>query len=272
MQQIWWNSLVCVHTGEMGEQFANQAPWSQLHRRDKWEKLERSGSADGWVKSRCQNDLWLYEVWHWLTLHTQAHPGTHTQVHRHVLKWNLCALGVRVERVQWRLVPEEVQPSFLCVSPLKIWALKGKTISFLDGVKETQGYWRFHLSVNKQKDTGGSVNSCSNPQNVHFTRSRGNPEKRTLRWCQRMMGNGDLWVTATRLPNASASGQALWLRATGVNPQIPKGAPGMDGRNPSGLPLDLELLPTSLLHLTWLWSAGGTIHRSGGACPGTVGL
>ena len=160
MQQIWQNSLVCVHTGEMGgEQFANQAPWSQLHRRDKWEKLKRSGSADGWGKSGCQNDLWLYEVWHQLTAHTQAYPGTHTQVHRHVLKWNLCALGVSVERVWWRLAPEEVQSSFLCVSPLKTWALKGKTISFLDGAKEAQGYWRFHLSVNKQKDTGGSVNS-----------------------------------------------------------------------------------------------------------------
>lgn len=87
-----------------------------------------------------------------------------------------------------------------------------------------------------------------------------------------MRGNRDLWVRATHLPNASASGQALRLRATGVNPQIPRGAPGMDGRKPSGLPLDLELLPPSLLHLTWLWSAGGTVHRRDGACPGTVRL
>ena len=122
-----------------GEQFANQVPWSQLHRRDKWEKLERSGAAEGWVKSGCQNDLWLYEVWQRLTPHTQAHPGTHTQVHRRVLKHNLCTLGVSVKRVWWRLVPE-VQPSFPWFSPLKTWALKGKTISFLDGEKEAQGY------------------------------------------------------------------------------------------------------------------------------------
>lgn len=95
------------------------------------------------------------------------------------------------------------------------------------------------------------MNSCwSNPQNVHFTRNRGNPEKRTLRWCQRMMGTRDLWVRATCLPNASASGRALWLRATSMNPQTPRGAPtGMDGRKPSWLLLDWELLPPSLLHL-----------------------
>lgn len=90
-----------------------------------------------WRVGKIRMSKWPMVVWS-VTPADPAHPGTHTQVHRHMLKWNLCTLGVSVERVWWRLVPEKVQPSFLCVSPLKTWTLKGKTISFLDGEKEAQ--------------------------------------------------------------------------------------------------------------------------------------
>lgn len=99
-----------------------------------------------------------------------------------------------------------------------------------------------NLSVNQQKDTGGSVNSCCSNLKMYTLQETGEILRRQPRWCQRMMGNRDLWVRA--MP-----AKCLCLRTSSTaesyqcEPQTPRGAPpGMDGRKPTWQPLDWELL------------------------------